>query len=68
MLLQTIVKHILPNISRCKGNQTMKSGQSIDYNMRIIFIKKLFTKCGGESSSRPISKKFRIEHISGSIV
>ena len=26
--------HILPNISRSKGNQTMKLGQLTDYNMR----------------------------------
>ena len=30
---------ILPNISRCKGNQAMKFGQLIDYNMRNIFLK-----------------------------
>ena len=30
---------ILPNISRCKGNQVMKFGQLIDYNMRNIFLK-----------------------------
>ena len=37
---QTIVIHILPNIFKSKGNQTMKLGQLIDYNMRIIFIEK----------------------------
>ena len=37
---QTIVIHILPNISRSKGNQTMKFSQLIDYNMKIIFIEK----------------------------
>ena len=36
--LQTIVKHILPNISRSKGNQTMKFGHVIQYNMRNIFL------------------------------
>ena len=34
--LQTIVKHILPNISRSKGNQTMKFGQLIENNRRNI--------------------------------
>ena len=29
---QTITIHILPNISRSKGNQTMKFGQLIKYN------------------------------------
>ena len=31
--------HILLNISRRKGSQTMKFGQLIDYNMRNIFLK-----------------------------
>ena len=36
---QTIVVRILPNISRSKGNQTMKFGQLIEYNTRNIFLK-----------------------------
>ena len=28
---QTIATHILPNISRSKGNRTMKLGQLIEY-------------------------------------
>ena len=32
--LQTIAIHILPNISRSKGNQTMKLGQLIEYNKK----------------------------------
>ena len=35
--------HILPNILRNKGNQTMKFGQLIEYNMRNIFLEKLCT-------------------------
>ena len=35
---QTIAVHILPNISRSKGNQTVKFGQLIEYNMRNIFL------------------------------
>ena len=35
--LQTIVIHVLANISRSKGNQTMKFGQLVDYNMRNNF-------------------------------
>ena len=35
---QIISVHILPNISRSKGNQTMKCGQLVEYNMREIFI------------------------------
>ena len=35
----SMILTILPNISRCKGNQAMKFGQLIDYNMRNIFLK-----------------------------
>ena len=30
--------HVLPNISKIKGNQTMKFGQFIEYNIRSIFL------------------------------
>ena len=36
---QTIAIHILTNISRSKGNQTMKLGQLIEYNKRNIILK-----------------------------
>ena len=36
---QTIAIHILPNISRSKGNQTIKFGQFIEYNTRSLFLK-----------------------------
>ena len=35
---QTIEIHILTNISRSRGNQTMKFGQLIADNMRNIFL------------------------------
>ena len=54
---QTIVIHILPNISRCKGNQTMKFGQLIEYDLWNIFLEKPYTKCDGETSPRPFSGK-----------
>ena len=38
--LQTIAIHILPSISRGKGNQTMKFDQFIEYNKRNIFFLK----------------------------
>ena len=57
---QTIAIHILPNISRSKDNQTMKFGQLIEYNMRNIFVEKSYTKCGGETVSRPFSKKSKL--------
>ena len=37
---QTIAIRILANISRSKGNQAMKLGQLIEYNMRNIFLEK----------------------------
>ena len=63
---QTIVIHILSNISRSKGNQTMKFGQLIEYNMRNIFLEKLYTKCGGETSPRNFSEKIKLNISIGS--
>ena len=37
---ETIAIHILSNISNSKGNQTMKFGQFIEYNMKNIFLEK----------------------------
>ena len=57
---QIIAIHILPCISRSKGNQTMIdeaiNSHLIEYNMRNIFFEKSFTKCGGETIPRPFSK------------
>ena len=57
---QTIIIHILPNISRNKGNQAMKFGQLIEYNMRNIILEKSYTKYGGETSPRPFSEKLKL--------
>ena len=46
-----------PNISRCKGNQAIKFGQLIEYNMTKKFLEKPYTKCGGEINLRLFSKK-----------
>ena len=48
---------MFPNISRSKGNQTMKFDQLIQYNMRNIFVEKSCTKYAGETIPRPLSKK-----------
>ena len=64
---QTIAIHIFTNISRSKGNQAMKFGQLIEYNMRNSFLEKSYTKCGRETIPNPFSNKIKIEHISGSI-
>ena len=64
---QAIVVHILPNISRSKGSQTMKFGQFMEYNWRNIFLEKLWAECR-ETITRPFSKNIKIEYISGSMV
>ena len=51
---------ILPNISRSKGNQTMKFGQLIYYDMRNIFLKISYSKYGAETSPRPFSEKIKL--------
>ena len=51
---QTIAIHVLPNISRSKGNQTIKFGQVIQHNKKNIFIQKSFRKQNREISFRPL--------------
>ena len=57
---QKIVIDILPNISRSKGNQTMKFGQLIEYNMRTIFVETSYTKCVRQTSPTPFSGKSKL--------
>ena len=38
----------------------MKFGQLMEYNMRNVFIEKLYTKCGGETTPRPFSGKLKL--------
>ena len=51
---------MLHNISKSKGNETMKFGQLIECNMRKYFLEKSHTKCDGETSLRPISEKLKL--------
>ena len=55
----TITIHILPNISRGKGNQTIELGQLIEDNLTKtnVFTEKSYTKCGEAIIPRPFSKK-----------
>ena len=46
---ETITMHILPNVSRNKGNQAIEFGELIEYNMRNIFVEKSYTRCAGET-------------------
>ena len=48
------------NISRSKVNQAIKFGQLIEYNMRNIWLKKSYTKCGGYSSQGAFSEKSKL--------
>ena len=38
----------------------MKFGQLIEYNMTNIFLEKLYTKCGGETSLITFSEKLKL--------
>ena len=60
---QKIAIHILPYISRSKDNQTVKFGQSIEYNMRKIFPEKSYPKFGRETIPKPSFKKSKLNII-----
>ena len=57
---QIITTHVLHNISRSKGNQTMNFGKLIEYNLRNTFSEKSCTECLGEASPRSFFKKSKI--------
>ena len=57
---QTIAIHTFPNISRIKGNQTMRFAQLIEYDVRNTFLEKSYIKCGGETIPKPFSKKKKL--------
>ena len=52
--------HIVPNTFSNKSNQTMKSDQLIEYNMRNIFLEKSYIKFGEESNPRSFYKKSKL--------
>ena len=51
---------MFPNISRSKGNQAMKFGQFIEYNMRNTFVETSYTKYCGETICRPFFEKSKL--------
>ena len=57
---ETTAIHMLINISRSKCNQRMKFGLLIEYNIRHIFLEKLYTTCGGKAIPRHFSKKSKL--------
>ena len=54
---QTIAIQILPNISRNKGNQTMKFDQLTEQNVKNIFLEKSYIKCSGKTIDSDFSEK-----------
>ena len=56
---QAIAIHILPNISRSKGNRTMKFGQFIEYNVEIFFLKNHTQRLVEKLVADPFSEKLK---------
>ena len=52
--------HIAQYLEKIEGNQKMKFGQLIEYNMRSIFLQYSYSTCGEETSPRPFSKKLSL--------
>ena len=52
--------HILPNISRSKGNQTMKFGQLIEYNYDKYLTRKIVHKIWWRNWSQTFLLKIKI--------
>ena len=52
--------HLLPNISKNKGNETMKIDHLIECKMRNIALQKPDTKFGTETSPRRFSDTLRL--------
>ena len=50
---QVIMIHILPNISRSKGNRSSKLNPLIAYKVKNPFFLNLYQKCDMETSPRP---------------
>ena len=57
---QVIAIYIFSYIARSKGNQAMKFGLLIEYNMRNTFVEKSYTKCAEETIPRHLSKKSKL--------
>ena len=56
---------MIKNAQTSKGNQTMKFGQLIKYNMKNILFKNSYTNYGGEASSRPFYNKSKLNIFLG---
>ena len=62
---QALAIHILPNMSRSKGNQAMETGQLIEHNENIFFSCKNIHTMWWRNFCQIF---FSSEHISGSTV
>ena len=60
MTSQPVYQTVAIQISRSKGDQTIKFGQLIECNMINIFLEKPYTKCDGDTSPRPFSRKLKL--------
>ena len=57
---QTVVIHILPNVSRSKSNLRMKFGQLRESSIRKTSLEKSYIKYDGETGLRPFSEKLKL--------
>ena len=57
---QLITIHILPCISKSKGNQTIKFDQLIEYKMANISVEKSYAEWGVETIPRPFPKNSKL--------
>ena len=60
---RVITIHTFANISRNKGNQTMKHGQLTHYKKKNIFLEKSFAKCVGKTIPRLSSIKSKLRYL-----
>ena len=65
---QVIKRHVLPNISTCEGNQTMKFLQLIENIVRNICFRKLCRKSGRENNTRSPFVLFKKKFNSGKTI
>ena len=58
---QNLLRH------RLDGNQIIKFGQLIEYNMRNIFLEKSYINCNGKASPRSFYKKSKYRNMTISL-
>ena len=51
---QLFIIHLLPDISKSKGNQAINFGQLIEHNARILFLQKSYKKLDKQTKFRPL--------------